>query len=135
MSSPIFIGIWKVGDRYPFPYFQLFENKFDVSSKRMVRTEMDLSGDYAAVKFCARHKGNLFDLEDHSNNDIYSDITTDTAGWGHYEWSDTDLIKPGVYQVVLEFARTDGKKFHSQVVWEFIVEPKNTFGRISTAGS
>ena len=135
MSEILFIGSWKVGDRYPFPYFQLFENAFSIAQKRMVRTEMDLSGDYSAIKFCARHKSNQFDIKDHSNNDIYSAITVDVDGWGHYEWDADDLDKSGLYYAQLEFTRNDGKIFHSQITWSFTVEPRNVFGRITTAGS
>jgi hypothetical protein len=134
-ESPIFIGTWKVGDRYPFPYFQLFENKFDLSQKRMVRTEMDLSGSFTTIRLCARHSSNNSDIKDHANNDIYSSITPDVDGWGHYEWATNDLAKPGKYYAILEFERTDGKIFHSQVTWYFTVEQKNIFGKISTAGA
>ena len=126
------LGTWRVGDRYPFPFFKLFKKTYDVVSGLFIEAEIDIASELTDVKFCARHESNMADIDDHTEDDIYSSISTDAGGVCHYEWGVSDLVKSGMYYILLEIERTDGRKYHSAKTYSFHVEHKMNVGGIIT---
>jgi len=124
MEQIIDMGVWTYGDRFRYPRFTFLQRTYDATTDRLVTSEMNLTADYSHIKFCARHENNHKDENDHSKDDIYSDMIIDGGGKCHFEWGENDLKKLGGFLVKVEFERTDGKKFHAQVMWRFNVVPK-----------
>jgi hypothetical protein len=118
------LGTWTTEDNYRYPMFELWERKFNLTTGRIEETPMNLLGDYDFVYFCARRSDNVEDADDHTKDNIYRALNIDSGPFCHYAWQDTDLITPGKYIVKLYFIRKDGKKFHSQALWEFEVVRK-----------
>jgi hypothetical protein len=126
------LGTWYVGDRYPYPQFRLFKRTWDVATGKFIRSEVDIATEYTAIKFCSRHENNQFDLDDHTKDDIYLDLTTDSGGVAHYEWAADTPTKVGKYIVRLEIERTDGKKQHIRQEFTYHVEHKSSIGGMIT---
>lgn len=131
-TDRIYLGEIKMGDRYPFFYFELHEWIYDTASSKMVLQPLDLAL-LNLKKFSSRHVDNKLDFNDHTLDDIYQDLTVDGTNVCHYEWAalDTDVL--GKYIVRLHFQRTsDSRQFHSMKEWEYDVVSKmpGSFGAI-----
>ncbi|MDH3268729.1 MAG: hypothetical protein OEM46_07735 [Ignavibacteria bacterium] len=116
------------GDLWPFPYFRLWETIF--SGGRFKKQEIDIATDFTEIKFSSRHSDNQDDLNDHTKDDIYADMTIDSGGLVHYEWTsgDTDVI--GRYQGRLVGIRNTGARpWHSKFWFEYWVVEQSHYGR------
>jgi len=117
------LGTYAIGDRYPYPYFVFTDKEYDSTHKRLVDVELDPTN-YTAIKFCARHESNNQDVDDHTKDDIYANLTSDGNGVYHYVFGSDEINKAGKWYVRIEFERSDGKKFHHEEVWFFDVTNK-----------
>lgn len=117
------LGTFTKGDQGRYIYFVFTEKKFNPTEKRFEISDLN-PADYTAIKFCARTEQNNQDMDDHSKDDIYENLTSDGGGVYHYEWGSTDLSKIGRWNVRIEFEKTGGKKFHHPEVFYFHVERK-----------
>lgn len=119
-----YLGTFTIGDMFPFPYFILYEAIFNIGLKRIVDQDL-VPSDYTAIKFCARHEDNNKDVDDHSKDEIYSNLTNVSGNVYKYIWLTGNIAKVGRYYVRLELERaSDAKKFHAPGVWYFIAERK-----------
>ncbi len=119
------LGEYAIGDLFPFPYFIFTEKRFNVTSRRFDIVDLNPS-DYTAIKFSARNENNKTDIDDHANDDIYANLTSDGDGVYHYEWIADDLDRVGRWTVRIEFERTDTKKFHAPIEFFFYVVHKTS---------
>ncbi len=123
-----YLGTYAINDEFPWPYFVFTEKKFDVPTKRFNIVEL-VPADYTVIKFSARHEDNNTDVDDHANDDIYVNLTSDGNGVYHFVWPVSALNKIGRWTVRIEFERaSDAKKFHAEDDLYFIVAHK-TSGR------
>ena len=123
-----YLGTYAIGDEFPQPFFVFTEKQFDLTNKRFNIVALDPAA-YTAIKFSARHEQNNTDVDKHTNDDIYANLTSDGGGVYHYAWALDDLDKIGRWTVRIELERlSDGKKFHAPVDFYFIVTHK-TSGR------
>jgi len=114
------------GDRWPFPYFRLWEWKF--SGGQFSKVEMSLASDFSVLKFSTRHEDNREDINDHSKDNIYSDMTSDGDGLCHYQWGANDTNKVGKFIGRLTGTRSDGRLWHSKTWFYYYVTPKSRVG-------
>lgn len=127
-ESPIFMGTWKLGDAEPYPMFHFVKTEFDLTQQRYISSDVDLSS-FTNVKFCARHESNTNDIDDHTNDDIYENVVIDGGGHCHFEFESTDLVKLGKWEVIMEFEKPSGDKYHSRDRWYLDVVHKMEYGR------
>lgn len=116
-----------VGDRWPFPYFRLWEWVY--SGGKFVKQEIDLSTDFSSLKFSARLDTNNADIDDHNEDDVDGTITVDSGGLCHFEWGASDTTVKGHYTGRLWGTRTDGRIWHSKYWYEYWVTTKGRSGR------
>jgi len=117
------LGVYTLKDRFPFPYFVFTEKRFNVTTKRFDILALDPT-DYTAIKFAARHSNNNGDIDDHTLDNIYLNLTSDGGGVYHYEWAVDDIDIIGEWFARIEFERADTKKFHHPTIFRFTVERK-----------
>lgn len=116
------------GDLWPFKYFRIYEN--NLNGEVFTEIKSVLSG-FVELKISWRHELNKSNINDHSLDDVYADLTIDTANICHWEpgSGDTDLIGKYVGRIV--GIRADGEPFHSDVWFYFYITAKSNFGRDS----
>lgn len=117
------------GDRWPYPYFRLWEETFVGGD--FVRAEMDLTNDFSALKFSARLATNKEDLDDHTKDDINNTVAIDSGGVCHYEWRADETNVVGKYIGRLYGTRTDAKEWHCKVWFYFYITHHNRPGEVS----
>lgn len=118
-----------VGDRWPYPYFRLWEKK--LVSGKFVKQEIDLSADFQAgtLRVSIRHEDNQDDIDDHTKDDIYAAVNIDSVGLCHYEWAVGDTDTLGVYIGRLTGVRSGGEIWHSDIWFTYEVVSKSRYGR------
>jgi len=126
------LGEYFFGDTGDVPWFVLWERVYDSVNDRLVKQPMALAADYNFVKFSARHQSNNGDFNDHTKDDIYSDLTIVASNKAFYAWGANDLSILGKWFGRLHFELISGKQFHSRRSFEFscIKKTSGTFGNV-----
>jgi hypothetical protein len=119
---------WAKGDLWPFPYFRVFVWKWQ--NGKFQKVEADIANDFDELKFSSRHEANIEDKNDHTKDDIYSDMTVDSGGVCHFEPVDGDTDVIGDYIGRLVGIRTSGTRpWHSKQWFHYFVTEQSRFGR------
>jgi len=114
------------GDLWPFKYFRVWENQ--LVGEEFSKIKSNLAA-FTELKISIRHENNKSDINDHTKDDIYVNLTIDVANICHWVpvAPNTDTVGRYVGRIVGK--RAGGEPFHSDEWFEYYVTAQTNFGR------
>lgn len=116
------------GDLWPLKYFRIYENNLSGEDFTVIASNL---ASFTELKISIRHENNIQDINDHAKDDIYVDLTIDTANICHWIPVDGDTDKLGRYVGRIVGIKGADEPFHSDFWFEYWVTAKSNFGRES----
>jgi hypothetical protein len=116
------------GDLWPYKYFRIWENELLDEVFSTVKSDL---ASLAELKISIRHESNKSDINDHTKDDVYADLTIDTANICHWVPAEGDTDKLGRWVGRIVGKRSGNEPFHSDEWFEYYVTAQGNFGRES----